>query len=226
MSYHPNYALLAAYAKGGLDSAHGLAISAHLEICPHCRDLVHEIEAELGELLNQQAASSVALSDDANWQAMFDSIVALPQQAASNTPVKTTPVMVTVNGKQIAIPKVLARLVKPEQQWRSYGGKVFSLPLQSEDNVRMNLMYISQGVSIPQHTHKGFESTLVLHGGFSDENGHYDVGDFMQHDGQICHSPSTPQDQDCLCLTVLTEPMVFTQGVARIFNLFGKGLYP
>lgn len=200
MSYHPNYALLAAYAEGGLDSAHGLAISAHLEICPHCRDLVHEIEAELGELLNQQAAS--------------------------NTPVKTTPVMVTVNGKQIAIPKVLARLVKPEQQWRSYGGKVFSLPLQSEDNVRMNLMYISQGVSIPQHTHKGFESTLVLHGGFSDENGHYDVGDFMQHDGQICHSPSTPQDQDCLCLTVLTEPMVFTQGVARIFNLFGKGLYP
>ncbi|HBC2015284.1 TPA: zf-HC2 domain-containing protein, partial [Vibrio cholerae] len=169
MSYHPNYALLAAYAEGGLDSAHGLAISAHLEICPHCRDLVHEIEAELGELLNQQAASSVALSDDANWQAMFDSIVALPQQAASNTPVKTTPVMVTVNGKQIAIPKVLARLVKPEQQWRSYGGKVFSLPLQSEDNVRMNLMYISQGVSIPQHTHKGFESTLVLHGGFSDE---------------------------------------------------------
>lgn len=51
MSYHPNYALLAAYAEGGLDSAHGLAISAHLEICPHCRDLVHEIEAELGELL-------------------------------------------------------------------------------------------------------------------------------------------------------------------------------
>ncbi len=114
MSYHPNYALLAAYAEGGLDSAHGLAISAHLEICPHCGDLVHEIEAELGELLNQQAASSVALSDDANWQAKFDSIVALPQQAASNTPVKTTPVMGTVNGKQIAIPKVLARLVKPE----------------------------------------------------------------------------------------------------------------
>ncbi|MDW3642705.1 transcriptional regulator, partial [Vibrio sp. 1291-1] len=26
--------------------------------------------------------------------------------------------------------------------------------------------------------------------------------------------------------TVLTEPMIFTQGVARIFNLFGKGLYP
>ncbi|MBE3950215.1 transcriptional regulator, partial [Vibrio parahaemolyticus] len=22
------------------------------------------------------------------------------------------------------------------------------------------------------------------------------------------------------------EPMIFTQGVARIFNLFGKGLYP
>ncbi|GHX62982.1 transcriptional activator, putative [Vibrio cholerae] len=88
MSYHPNYALLAAYAEGGLDSAHGLAISAHLEICPHCRDLVHEIEAELGELLNQQAASSIALSDDANWQAMFDSIVALPSKRHRTLPLK------------------------------------------------------------------------------------------------------------------------------------------
>lgn len=225
MSYHPNYELLAAYAEGQLDSAHGLAISAHLEICPHCRDVVHEVEAELGAKLHQQAAVSVAL-DDVNWQTMFDSIVSLPSQSLSGTSVKTTPVMVQINGKQIAIPKVLGRLVKPEQAWRSYGGKVFSLPLQSEDNVHMNLMYIRQGVSIPQHTHKGTESTLVLHGGFTDENGHYDVGDFIQHDGQIHHSPSTTQDQDCLCLTILTEPMVFTQGVARIFNLFGKGLYP
>nr|NKQ94731.1 transcriptional regulator [Escherichia coli] len=29
-----------------------------------------------------------------------------------------------------------------------------------------------------------------------------------------------------LRLTVLAEPMVLTHGVARIFNLFAKGLYP
>ncbi|MFG0606377.1 ChrR family anti-sigma-E factor [Vibrio mimicus] len=226
MSYHPDYALLANYVEGELDCAHGLAITAHLEICPHCRDIVHEIEGELGERLNQQSAQAVVLPAEADWQHMFDSIVALPQHPAAPITVKTCPTLVKVNGKQIAIPKALARLVKQEQAWRSYGGKVFSLPLRSEENVRMNLMYISQGVSIPQHTHKGFESTLVLHGGFSDENGHYEVGDFIQHDGQVCHSPRTPQGQDCLCLTVLTEPMVFTQGVARIFNLFGKGLYP
>ncbi|ENM5764559.1 transcriptional regulator [Vibrio mimicus] len=226
MSYHPDYALLTAYAEGGLDSSHGLAVAAHLEICPHCRDTVHEIEAELGEVLHQEAALALSLSADSDWQTMFDAIVELPQQPATVTKMKCSAVQVNVNGKQIAIPKVLACLVKPEQQWRSYGGKVFSLPLQSEENVRMNLMYICQGVAIPEHTHKGFESTLVLHGGFTDENGHYDVGDFIQHDGKVCHSPSTPQDQDCLCLTVLTEPMLFTQGVARIFNLFGKGLYP
>lgn len=94
------------------------------------------------------------------------------------------------------------------------------------DTVRINLLYIAEGVKIPQHTHKGIESTLILHGGFSDEEGHYEAGDYLVKDASDKHSPFTKADEDCLCLTVLTEPMVFTQGVARIFNLFGKGMYP
>lgn len=83
---------------------------------------------------------------------------------------------IEVNGKSIAIPAALRRLIPAETKWRNFGGKVYSLPLHSEDKVRMSLMYINQAVSVPQHTHKGIESTLVLHGGFSDEEGHYEVG--------------------------------------------------
>lgn len=72
-------------------------------------------------------------------------------------------------------------------------------------------MYISEDVRIPQHTHKGQESTLVLHGGFSDEDGHYEVGDVLVRDASVKHSPFTKPGEDCLCLTVLTEPMIFTQ---------------
>ncbi len=48
----------------------------------------------------------------------------------------------------------------------------------------------------------------------------------MQRDASVKHSPKTKTGEDCLCLTVLTDPLIFTQGVARVFNLFGKGLYP
>lgn len=66
----------------------------------------------------------------------------------------------------------------------------------------------------------------MLHGSFGDEDGEYQAGDFLLRDASVKHSPRTKADTDCLCLTVLTEPMVFTQGVARIFNMFGRGMYP
>lgn len=136
------------------------------------------------------------------------------------------PTFIEVNGKSFRLPLSLTRFREQIGEWKSYGGKVYSAPIEISTQARVNLMYISDGVAIPQHTHKGLESTLVLHGSFSDEDGEYQVGDYLLKDASVKHSPFTKQGEDCLCLTVLTEPMLFTQGVARIFNLFGKGMYP
>ncbi|EKO3472983.1 cupin domain-containing protein [Vibrio fluvialis] len=221
MSYHPDLQLIEAYAEGSIDATHGLAVATHLEMCPRCRHKARQFEEQQGaELLNMQAGDS-----EHNWQQMLNQITAHEVKPVPK-PLSNKPVLVSVNGKQIPVPRALKRLISPNAKWRSYGGKVYSLPLHNDDDVHMNLMYISAGVSIPQHTHRGMESTLVLHGAFSDEDGHYDAGDFLQRDASIRHSPQTAHQQDCLCLTVLTQPMVFTQGGARIFNLFGKGLYP
>ncbi|KQH86302.1 transcriptional regulator [Vibrio furnissii] len=222
MSYHPDLQLIEAYAEGSIDATHGLAVATHLEMCPHCRHQARQLEEQHGEAL---LSTEAILSDESNWQHMLSQITASDVHPAAK-PLRSKPVVVSVNGRRIPVPHSLKRLVSPHAKWRSYGGKVFSLPLHHDDDVHMNLMYISAGVSIPQHTHRGLESTLVLHGAFSDEDGHYDAGDFLQRDASIRHSPQTALQQDCLCLTVLTQPMVFTQGVARIFNLFGKGLYP
>ena len=131
-----------------------------------------------------------------------------------------------VAGKDFKLPKTLSRFSDLVGEWKSYGGKVYSAQIDLGEEARVNLMYISEDVRIPQHTHKGQESTLVLQGGFSDEDGHYEVGDVLVRDASSKHSPFTKPGEDCLCLTVLTEPMIFTQGVARIFNMFGKGMYP
>ncbi len=220
MSYHPSEDMLRAYVEGELDAANSFAVATHVEMCPSCKKLCAQLEEQAGMDL---CASDVSATDD--WTAMLDKIVALeedPQPFKFNRKSRT----VTVNDKQFKLPLSLSRFVDGIGEWKSYGGKVFSTEVNLGEEARVSLLYISEDVQIPQHTHKGLESTLVLHGGFSDEDGHYEVGDFMLKDASIKHSPFTKKGEDCLCLTVLTEPLLFTQGVARIFNMFGKGLYP
>ena len=49
--------------------------------------------------------------------------------------------------------------------------------------------------------------TLVLAGGFSDGDGHYQRGDFSFSDGEVDHSPVADDDGECLCLTVTDAPL-------------------
>ncbi len=219
MNKHPDSKLLEAYASGSIDAVSGLVVATHLETCSKCRDFVNQTE---GAQANEVSDLSCVYVPE--FEQMFNNIIAAP-------PIRDHIVVrelekVSVAGKSFELPKTLARFADLVGAWKCYGGKVYSAPIDLGENARVNLMYIGEDVRIPQHTHKGLESTLVLHGGFSDEDGEYAEGDFMIRDANVKHSPYTKTGEDCLCLTVLTEPMLFTQGVARIFNRFGKGLYP
>ncbi|MCC2523141.1 ChrR family anti-sigma-E factor [Vibrio coralliilyticus] len=220
MSYHPNQHMLQAYVEGSLDAVDGFTVATHLESCPTCKKQVQELESLYGEAL-----MSLDAFDDNNFDDMLNDILQTEPAPESARPIRK-PTSIEVNGKTFQLPLSLSRFRDKLGEWKSYGGKVYSAPIDIGDSVRVNLMYISEDVKIPQHTHKGVESTLILHGGFSDEDGHYEAGDYLVKDASIKHSPYTQKGEDCLCLTVLTEPMIFTQGVARIFNLFGKGMYP
>ncbi|ELP5728459.1 cupin domain-containing protein [Vibrio vulnificus] len=228
MSTHPNSALLKAYACGSIDAVSGLAIATHLEVCPDCRERVAELETLQAQAFVDQKQSEEDMIESSVerslFDLMFDDIIHSESKVDAHDVYE--PRYIEVKGKRFMLPRTLCRYADLMSEWRSYGGKVFSSQLDFGEEARVNLMYISEGVQIPQHTHKGLETTLVLHGSFSDEDGEYQQGDFMQRDASVKHSPRTKAGEDCLCLTVLTEPLIFTQGVARVFNLFGKGLYP
>ncbi len=219
MNKHPDNKLLEAYASGSIDAVSGLVVATHLETCSKCRDFVNRVEAEQANVVSDIPCGYIPEFDE-----MFNNIVTSPPM--TDSVIIRDSAKVSVAGKSFELPKTLSRFSDLVGSWRSYGGKVYSAQIDFGEDARVNLMYISENVQIPQHTHKGIESTLILHGGFSDEDGEYEEGDLMIRDGSIKHSPCTKVGEDCLCLTVLTEPMIFTQGVARIFNMFGKGLYP
>ncbi|ALG52601.1 transcriptional regulator [Vibrio parahaemolyticus] len=219
MNKHPDNNLLEAYASGSIDAVSGLVVATHLETCSKCRAYVNQVEASQANTVSKSPSEYSPEFDD-----MFNDIINA-EPVNDNVVIQDT-AFVNVAGKSFELPKTLVRFSDLVGSWRSYGGKVFSAQIDLGEDARVSLMYIGENVQIPQHTHRGLESTLVLHGGFSDEDGQYEEGDLMVRDASVKHSPFTQEGEDCLCLTVLTEPMIFTQGVARIFNLFGKGLYP
>ncbi|MFH0270297.1 ChrR family anti-sigma-E factor [Vibrio jasicida] len=220
MNKHPDNNLLEAYASGSIDAVSGLVVATHLETCSKCRAYVNQLEAARADVVIE----SSVMEYDVEFDSMFNDIITA--EPKSDSIIIKDVARVAVAGKDFKLPKTLSRFSDLVGEWKSYGGKVYSAQIDLGEDARVNLMYISEDVRIPQHTHKGQESTLVLHGGFSDEDGHYEVGDVLVRDASVKHSPFTKAGEDCLCLTVLTEPMIFTQGVARIFNLFGKGMYP
>jgi putative transcriptional regulator len=81
-------------------------------------------------------------------------------------------------------------------------------------------MRIRAGVSMPQHTHKGREMTLVLAGGFTDDTGHFLRGDLSLTDGTVDHVPTADDDGDCVCLAVTDAPLRLTGPIGRLFNPF------
>ncbi|WP_104028118.1 ChrR family anti-sigma-E factor [Vibrio jasicida] len=220
MNKHPDNNLLEAYASGSIDAVSGLVVATHLETCSKCRAYVNQLEAAQADVVIE----SSVMEYDVEFDSMFNDIITA--EPKSDSIIIKDVARVAVAGRDFKLPKTLSRFSDLVGEWKSYGGKVYSAQIDLGEDARVNLMYISEDVRIPQHTHKGQESTLVLHGGFSDEDGHYEVGDVLVRDASVKHSPFTKAGEDCLCLTVLTEPMIFTQGVARIFNLFGKGMYP
>ncbi|BDU38237.1 ChrR family anti-sigma-E factor [Vibrio nigripulchritudo] len=227
MSYHPDLEMFKAYVDGTIDPCHGIMVAAHLETSSESRQTVQRLEAEAAQEMFSADMAEID-TDLPEMEDMLSSIMDM-KQLKPDTQVQEQPANhhIELNGKKFVLPKALRNHITRIGEWRSYGGKVYSAAVElEEEGARMNLLYIKEGVQVPQHTHKGIETTLVLHGGFTDEHGHYDEGDFMTRDASVKHSPQTPEGQDCLCLTVLTEPMIFTQGVARVFNLFGRGVFP
>lgn len=226
MSYHPEQDLLKRFATGDIDSAHAAAVATHLETCSHCRQLVAKFEEEAADDLVASGTEGAISDNDLAlvFENMMNDITTL--DADYSQPKVRSAASIEVNGKTFKVPATLKPFVDRMGEWKSYGGKVFTSNIDLDEDCKVSLLYISEGVQVPQHTHKGFESTLVLHGSFSDENGFYAAGDFIREDGETKHAPQTSASQDCLCLSILTEPMIFTQGVARIFNRFGKGMYP
>ncbi len=220
--YHPSDSVLLEFSMGKLDDVLTAMVGAHLGFCHECRDRVRQLEAvEAAEVLNLKQPPDLADSFDIDALVadLVDDVVSQPQ--VETKPATAKKLSMNVQGRNIEVPSVLSGIVERSGAWNHVMGEVWQSPVAKHGlGYQIDFIYMEAGGSIPKHTHKGQEITLILEGSFKDEEGEYFPGDFLVRTEADEHVPVATRG--CLCLAVIDAPLHFTSGVARLLNPFSS----
>ena len=114
------------------------------------------------------------------------------------------------------LPKSLqAHLIKKKIKWKSFKDVKIASMLPKDKNEKLELIHVMPGAKIPQHTHEGNESFLVLHGSYSDEYGIYNQGTVQVRSDNHHHTPVGHAKTGCIGLA-------YTHGKIKFSGKFGK----
>ena len=213
INHHPDDATIMAYAAGAVNEGFSLVLAAHVQLCPRCRQRLVEAHSLGGELLE---ALPPAGEPDGGLADVWQRIEATPAQKPPRVP----PAAPRLNG----IPGVLAPYLKGELDsisWRSLVPGIRQHRLEGIDsgNGSVRLLSIAPGITIPFHSHRGGELTLVLQGSYTDEIGRFRRGDLADLDPEVQHQPVADTDKPCICLVATDERLRFS-------GLFSRMLQP
>ena len=197
--------VLAGYATGTLPPALHALIGAHLELSPANRAFVHTLEDSLGRTVGEAQAVTIGRRD-ARLDAIFSTEIAPTPRR--NAPASEPKALRHFLGK--SVDDLAFRTILP-------GVQECRLPVT--DDASAMFYKIRPGRKMPQHSHEGFEITLVLRGGFSDASGHFVRGDIAVADEHLDHVPVADLDEECLCFAVLDAPLRLTGPLGRWANV-------
>ena len=217
---HPSLEHLLSFAEGSLSSGESLIVSAHCDMCSHCRSKVEQFTKELA---HESFAESSTLPTHDSYSSMFEAIVQQPvadQIKASGTNQITTDSHIELDGRKFKLPRTLQRYASATGNWSRLVGKLWQAPVDIGGMGKAHFIFMEKGGSVPEHTHKGNELTLVINGEFSDGISSYKDGDFIAMDNAHTHAPVSHDEDGCLVFSIVDEPLHFTSGVARLLNPF------
>lgn len=215
INHHISDEMLMSYAAGALSEGASLFVASHIHMCKKCAQRVFTAEAVGG-----------ALVDDLDGVPMtscgFDDLMA---RIESEEQASTGHNNILVEPELNHIPEPLQLLLGKDYKdlpWKSVapGVKQFILPVGGNRGEKTRLLKLSPGFVTPEHSHKGYELTMVLQGSFSDESGRYKLGDVQEADGEIDHQPIADTDQDCICLVYTDAPLEFKGVLNRMLQPF------
>ena len=208
--HHPESTSLMEFSAGTLSEPHALCIRLHLEKCALCRSRVDTLES-LGAVMLEQQPLTESSKPAAST---FDAILA---RIDSDTSPMQAP-----QQRQDLIRKLLGCDIN-DLPWKRQLGDVSMLDVTDRfpgQKERVVLQKLSSGGKAPAHSHRGTETTIVLQGAFSDQNGIFNQWDFAVLDQNDNHRPMAVGHEDCITLSVLSAPLKLTGTFTRLLNPF------
>jgi putative transcriptional regulator len=87
---------------------------------------------------------------------------------------------------------------------------------RTRDGDRLYLLRAKGGVSMPEHSHRGEEWTLILSGSYLANDRVYARGDLHIEDENTEHAPQIAEGEDCICLVMTQGPLKMKSWLPRI----------
>ena len=224
IKFHPTDTHLVNYVEGTLPSTASVLVSAHCDMCNECLHKAQIFTDKISEKWLDSSSNSDEMSGD--FMSMFDSITS---NSSRNLHVdnkfkhklfldETQSSKIELDGKVFTLPPTLARFIDRVGEWSHLVGKLWLAPVEIGGGNLAQFIYMEKGGSVPEHTHRGNEFTLVIDGKFVDGPLTYDCGDFIALDSSHTHSPSSGLDEGCLVFCIIDQPLFFTSRWAKIIN--------
>ncbi len=220
MSRHPAPdELLLDYAAGALPDGPALAVALHVALDPRSQRTVDRLNAVGGALIERDPVPEFGAIDDAILERALARLDEVPVEPRPAAPGGRPPLFDWA-------PAPLVPHLRPGMDWRRVMGKFDEIRLDLPgDFHRVSLLRLESGRGLPEHKHAGYEYTVVLQGGYTDETGNYGVGDFAVGPGDQRHEPIADPGEPCIALIVVENPIVLTGPWGRWLNpLVSRGL--
>tara|TARA_B100000965_G_scaffold29899_1_gene22158 strand:- start:4279 stop:4890 length:612 start_codon:yes stop_codon:yes gene_type:complete len=107
-------------------------------------------------------------------------------------------------------------------KWKSFKDVKIASILPKDNDEKLELIHVMPGAKIPQHTHEGNESFLVLHGSYSDEYGEYKQGTVQVRSEDHNHTPVGHSRTGCIGLAYTHGKIKFSGKFGKLLNLLAN----
>jgi putative transcriptional regulator len=227
IKHHPTFEFIQSFVKGDLPASLSAGIAIHCDMCTSCQQHVDELTDRFAATSFEETLSDRFIVDENKVYTnvpTFDVDQMIASITASNDieyQQEKSVNKIKFKNTSYVLPTVLNNMALGST---AHIGKLTRTRIQlNEDEIHTSLLHIQPGGGVPEHTHKGFELTVLLAGSFHDDEGDYVKGDFIMLDASHQHQPISTDG--CLCYTVANDALHFTQGINKLLNPIGSFIY-
>ena len=212
--------IYSAYAAGCLDPGFALMVETQAALRPEVQRALIRAEMISGILLEKEAISGVS---DQSLERVLDRIDA---SETEDTQLRRAAQNATDSLQELLdLPAPLREVVLEsalDHDWQSLTPGVRRLKLSLESQAEVELYRIEPRRTVPRHSHTGSELTLVVAGGFTDETGHFGLGDISIKGPENTHQPTADEHEVCYALSIREGGLRFTGIMGAIQKVLGQ----